>query len=197
MKITTVSKVASLVISSLMMQTAIAGHAVGIGVGPHSAAGESGDGIFDMLFGSGGFHQRDSISSADRHSTANSRQQIASYAQQLGGRAGEHIVSRQGASMHRYMNDGVYKGNRSSDPTVTVVQHHLTKLGYYHRSIDGLYGRATRHAVARYQADHRVTVTGTLTRRVLHLLRIPPTGRAEMGSEVGTNRAREISSRIE
>ena len=52
MKITTISKVASLVISSVMIQTAVAGHEVGIGVGPHS----SGGGIFKMLFGGGGLH---------------------------------------------------------------------------------------------------------------------------------------------
>src|SRR6266566_2540648 len=39
MKITTISKVASLVISSVMIQTAVAGHAVGIGVGPHFGGG--------------------------------------------------------------------------------------------------------------------------------------------------------------
>jgi hypothetical protein len=52
MKITTISKVASLVISSLMIQTAVAGHEVGIGVGPHFGGG----GIFQRLFGGGGFH---------------------------------------------------------------------------------------------------------------------------------------------
>jgi hypothetical protein len=51
MKITTISKVASLVISSVMIQTAVAGHEVGIGVGPHF-----GGGIFQRLFGGGGFH---------------------------------------------------------------------------------------------------------------------------------------------
>jgi hypothetical protein len=52
MKITTISKVASLVISSVMIQTAVAGHEVGIGVGPHFGGG----GIFERLFGGGGFH---------------------------------------------------------------------------------------------------------------------------------------------
>ncbi len=56
MKITTISKVASLVISSVMIQTAVAGHAVGIGVGPHSSGRGFGGGIFGMLFGSGGSH---------------------------------------------------------------------------------------------------------------------------------------------
>jgi len=56
MKITTISKVASLVISSVMIQTAVAGHAVGIGVGPHFGGGGFGGGIFEMFFGSGDFH---------------------------------------------------------------------------------------------------------------------------------------------
>src|SRR2546429_9844667 len=56
MKITTISKVASLVISSVMIQTAVAGHAVGIGVGPHFGGGGFGGGIFEMCFGGGVFH---------------------------------------------------------------------------------------------------------------------------------------------
>ena len=56
MKITTISKVASLVISSVMIQTAVAGHEVGIGVGPHFGGGGFGGGIFERLFGGGGFH---------------------------------------------------------------------------------------------------------------------------------------------
>jgi Putative peptidoglycan binding domain len=30
----------------------------------------------------------------------------------------------------------------------------LTKLGYYHGAVDGLFGRATRDALAHYQTDH-------------------------------------------
>ena len=56
MKITTISKAASLVISSVIIQTAVAGHAVGIGVGPHFGRGGFGGGIFEMFFVGGGFH---------------------------------------------------------------------------------------------------------------------------------------------
>jgi hypothetical protein len=56
MKTTTVSKIASLLISSVIIQTAIAGHDVGIGVGPAPGGGGSGDGILEMLFASRGFH---------------------------------------------------------------------------------------------------------------------------------------------
>jgi len=75
MKITTISKVASLVISSVMIQTAVAGHEVGIGVGPHFGGGGGfGGGIFEMVFGGGGFHSAPylaamlaSLSAAIRH----------------------------------------------------------------------------------------------------------------------------------
>jgi hypothetical protein len=56
MKITTISKVVSLVVSSVMIQTAVAGHDLGIGVGPHFGGGGFGGGIFRMLFGGGGSH---------------------------------------------------------------------------------------------------------------------------------------------
>jgi hypothetical protein len=56
MRPTTISKVASLVISSVMIETAVAGHAVGIGVGPHFGHGRFGGRIFGMLFNRGGYN---------------------------------------------------------------------------------------------------------------------------------------------
>jgi hypothetical protein len=56
------------------------------------------------------------------------------------------------------------------DPNVTAVQADLTKLGYYHGAIDGLFGRDTRDALARYQTDHHLAVTGTLTTETLRTL---------------------------
>jgi len=64
MKITTISKVASLVIFLVMIQAAVAGHEVGIGVGPHFGGGGFGGGIFETLFGGGGFHSAP-VSSGD------------------------------------------------------------------------------------------------------------------------------------
>jgi hypothetical protein len=80
MKITTLSKVANLVICSVIIQTAVAGHDFGIGVGPQFGGGGLGGGIFGMLFGGGNFHsdQRDPNSSINHQSTANSHPQIAS-----------------------------------------------------------------------------------------------------------------------
>jgi Putative peptidoglycan binding domain len=240
MRITTIFKAASLVISSVLVQTTVAGHAVGIGVGPRFGEGGFGGGLFSAMFGSSDFqsatesdsgvrfsvgtnptfqqpmivrsasrirtfsgglttssHQRDPISSVGRQSRANSHLHIASRGRRAGGRAGNHIVSRQSASVHRVNNKGVYRGNASPDPTVTAVQQHLTKLGYYRKSIDGLYGRATRHAVARYQTDHNLAVTGRLTRQMLRLLGVSPISRTEVGSELGTTRTRELTSRFE
>ena len=73
MKTTTISKVASLVISSVMIQTAVAGHAVGIGVGPHFGGGGFGGGIFEMLFGGGGFHSAPPESTTRTGRTARTR----------------------------------------------------------------------------------------------------------------------------
>jgi Putative peptidoglycan binding domain len=271
-------------ISSVMIHTAVAGHAVGIGVGPRFGGGGFGGGIFQMLSGGNGSHsapafrrgarftfgarptfgqavivrsplriraslgrktisphRRDPVSSIARRPKVNSRSQMASRIQQPKERTGNHIFSRQAASVHRhwdrrsghywrghwwawngvawlgldegyypwdcfryyaydyypydyypayyanielyYNKKGVYDRNRSPDPTVTAVQQGLTKLGYYHGSIDGLYGRATRNAVARYQTGHHLAVTGTLTSQMLQLLGVSPTGRVEIGLE--------------
>jgi Putative peptidoglycan binding domain len=56
------------------------------------------------------------------------------------------------------------------DPNVTAVQTDLKKLGYYRGTIDGLFGRDTRDALARYQTDHHLAVTGTLTTETLQSL---------------------------
>jgi hypothetical protein len=59
------------------------------------------------------------------------------------------------------------------DPNVTAVQTDLKKLGYYGGTIDGLFGRNTRDALARYQTDHHLAVTGTLTTQTLQSLGVP------------------------
>src|SRR5438067_2052500 len=73
-----------------------------------------------------------------------------------------------------YNNEGVYDSVPAADPNVTAVQNDLTKLGYYHGPVDGLYGRATRDAVARYQNDHHLAITGTLTTQTLQSLGVSP-----------------------
>jgi hypothetical protein len=74
-----------------------------------------------------------------------------------------------------YGNEGVYDRVPTADPTVTTVQQDLARLGFYHGSIDGLYGRTTRDAVARYQTVRQLTVTGTLTAQTLRSLGLSQT----------------------
>jgi len=73
-----------------------------------------------------------------------------------------------------YYNEGVYDSVPAADPNVTAVQNDLAKLGYYHEPVDGLYGRATRDAVAHYQNDHHLAITGTLTTQTLQSLGVAP-----------------------
>jgi hypothetical protein len=68
----------------------------------------------------------------------------------------------------------VYQGTTTTapapDPTVTAVQTQLSQQGYYGGPIDGLFGPTTRDAVARYQAQQNLTVTGSLTPDTLQAL---------------------------
>jgi len=58
--------------------------------------------------------------------------------------------------------------------TVQAVQTQLLQLGYYNGSIDGVFGPATRDAVARYQIAKQLSVTGSLSPDTLQSLRLPP-----------------------
>lgn len=62
-----------------------------------------------------------------------------------------------------------YSGQQSN-PTVREVQSQLAKLGYYHGAIDGILGDETEAAVSRYQQDHDLSVTGTVTSATLQSL---------------------------
>jgi hypothetical protein len=61
----------------------------------------------------------------------------------------------------------VDSGQYGNDATVSAVQSKLAKLGYYHSAIDGVVGDETQAALARYQEDHDLSVTGTLTAATL------------------------------
>jgi hypothetical protein len=55
---------------------------------------------------------------------------------------------------------------------VGAVQRDLKRLGYYCGEIDGVYSPELSEAIARFQKNYSMRVTGTLTvpvRRVLHL----------------------------
>jgi hypothetical protein len=54
--------------------------------------------------------------------------------------------------------------------TVSAVQSELARLRYYRGAIDGVVGDETEAALARYQEDHDLSVTGTLTAATLQSL---------------------------
>jgi hypothetical protein len=54
--------------------------------------------------------------------------------------------------------------------TVSSVQSQLAQLGYYHGAVDGVAGDETQAAIARYQEDKDLSVTGTVTPATLQSL---------------------------
>ena len=56
------------------------------------------------------------------------------------------------------------------DDTVQAVQTLLTQLGYYTGPVDGIFGPATRDAVANYQTARQLDVSGSLTAQTLQSL---------------------------
>ena len=59
-----------------------------------------------------------------------------------------------------------------ANATVSAVQSELAKLGYYNGVIDGSLGDQTEAAVARYQEDNDLSVTGIVDAATLQSLRI-------------------------
>jgi putative peptidoglycan binding protein len=60
----------------------------------------------------------------------------------------------------------------ASNPTVSAVQSELAKLDYYNGEVDGVLGDQTEAALARYQEDRDLSVTGTLDTATLQSLGI-------------------------
>ena len=54
-----------------------------------------------------------------------------------------------------------------------AVQSDLAREGYYRGVIDGVYGPQTRVAITRYQSNHGLQVTGSLTPATLESLGLP------------------------
>jgi hypothetical protein len=63
--------------------------------------------------------------------------------------------------------------NQQPDSNVSAVQNDLAQLGYYSGAIDGVFGADTRTALTRYQIDHQLQVTGSLTNETLQSLGLP------------------------
>jgi peptidoglycan hydrolase-like protein with peptidoglycan-binding domain len=59
-----------------------------------------------------------------------------------------------------------------SDIETRDVQRRLRELGYYHGPLDGIMGHRTRIALAEFQHDHRLRVTGEPTHRTLRALNL-------------------------
>jgi hypothetical protein len=73
-----------------------------------------------------------------------------------------------------YDNNGTsYNIAPADTSTVQAVQTQLLQLGYYNGSIDGVFGPATRDAVARYQIARQLSVTGSLSPDTLQSLGMP------------------------
>src|SRR6266481_3564650 len=69
--------------------------------------------------------------------------------------------------------EAVYNGVPVADSTVQAVQTQLTQLGYYTGPVDGIFGPATRDALAKYQIANQLNVTGSLSPDTLQSLGLP------------------------
>jgi hypothetical protein len=65
-----------------------------------------------------------------------------------------------------------YPRDWQRDSTDASVQRALARRGYYNGPIDGSLGRGGRNAIARYQQDRGLPVTGTVTSSLLRSLGI-------------------------
>jgi hypothetical protein len=63
-------------------------------------------------------------------------------------------------------------GESAASATVSAIQSELAKLGYYNGAIDGTLGDETQAAIARYQEDRNLSVTGTVDAATLQSLGI-------------------------
>ena len=68
-----------------------------------------------------------------------------------------------------YYDNGGY-ADQSGSSTIAAVQERLAREGYYRRQIDGVFGSETRAAIADYQSNHSLRVTGVLTNETLAAL---------------------------
>jgi hypothetical protein len=72
-----------------------------------------------------------------------------------------------------YYDSGVYSSRPMRDPAVTAVQTQLKQQGYYNGPVDGIFGRLTRDAVAKYQINKHLDVTGSLSAETLQSFGLP------------------------
>lgn len=81
----------------------------------------------------------------------------------IGGAAGAIIGGAAEAERRRYQGpppQAAYYGPAPMDPLVYDTQTSLARLGYNPGPIDGVYGPRTANAIAAYERDHGLMVTG-------------------------------------
>jgi hypothetical protein len=66
--------------------------------------------------------------------------------------------------------NGYTAPTQNGNGVVSSVQSQLAKLGYYRGAVDGVAGDETEAALARYQEDNNLSVTGTVTAATLQSL---------------------------
>src|SRR5438093_11524502 len=71
-------------------------------------------------------------------------------------------------------NTAADNGAPVADTTVEATQERLAQLGYYNGPVDGSFGPTTRDAVAKYQIDNQLDVTGSLSPDTLQSLGVQP-----------------------
>ena len=64
------------------------------------------------------------------------------------------------------------------DSVVAAAQERLAQQGYYRAEIDGVFGPATRRAIARYQSNNGLRVSGSLDDDTLEALGLSDIGRS-------------------
>jgi Putative peptidoglycan binding domain len=73
-----------------------------------------------------------------------------------------------------YYGQGAYdSSDQNADSAVAAAQEQLARQGYYRGKIDGSFGPETHSAIARYQSNHGLRVTGSLNLDTLHALGLP------------------------
>src|SRR5262245_19644293 len=88
---------------------------------------------------------------------------------------GEYLDDGYGYSSsdpYSYYN-GYAPSGQYSNGVVSAVQSKLASLGYYQGATDGILGDQTQAALARYQQDQDISVTGTVTAATLQALGLP------------------------
>ncbi len=72
-----------------------------------------------------------------------------------------------------YDQNGYDSSDQNTDSTTAAAQEQLARQGYYRGEIDNVLGPETRRAIARYQSNHGLRVTGNLTTDTLQALGLP------------------------